>query len=69
MQIITIILGTEDDGAPFAQVISSDGIDPADAVRACQRAVNAFQSAAIEAEVQRRVEAALGEKPTEEAEQ
>ena len=61
MQIITILLGTGDDGKPFMQAIASDGTDLHDAAEACRRAMIAFQNEAIEAEVQRRLAEALAE--------
>ena len=57
MKIITIVIG-DDNGKATLQSILSDGIDPALAAEACERVADSYREAAIEAEVQRRLEAA-----------
>jgi hypothetical protein len=58
MQIITIMIGEGDGGRPALQSVQSDGITPELAAEVCQRVADLYRDAAIEAEIQRRVEAA-----------
>jgi len=55
MQIITISIGEGPDGAPFIQLLYSDGVNPAQGASACRSAASTFDNLAIEAEVQRRL--------------
>ena len=58
MQIITITMGLNDKGAPFMQLLHSDGVEPLDGAQVCRAAAQRFDDMRIEAEVQRRMEEA-----------
>jgi len=65
MKIITITL-SNDNGRPSLGFFHSDGVTPEMAASACKAVAAEYDKAAIEAEVQRRLEAAK-EKPEPEA--
>ena len=59
MKTITLLITNGGEGIPPVQVLPSDGIQPADGLRACRYGVRVFEAqmmeAQIDAEVQRRL--------------